>query len=95
MTPSTNPERKGTSNWPGTEKEVIDPLRPQSERAELPGHTSSAQTLSALARSPFMWLMVLAIAGSVAAFALLWLKEAQHSPIDPKDLLSEPRPESR
>jgi len=95
MTPSINPESKGTSNWPGSEKEVIDPLRPKSERAKLPGHTSSAQTLSALARSPFMWLMLLAIAGSIAAFAILWIKEAQHSPIGPKDPLSEPRSESR
>jgi len=88
MTPSINPESKGTSSWPGSEKAVIDPLRPKSERAKLPGQMSSAQRLSALARSPFMWLMVLAIAVSIAAFAVMWLKEAQHSPVGPKDPLS-------
>jgi len=88
MAPTSNPESKRTSNWPSSEKAVIDPLRPQSERAKLPGQMSSAQRLSALARSPFMWLMVLAIAVSIAAFAVMWLKEAQHSPVGPKDPLS-------
>jgi len=88
MTSSINPKPNGTRNWPGSEKEVIDPLRPESERQKLPGQRSPMQRLSALARSPFMWLMVLAIVGSIAAFVVLWLKEAQHSSVGPKDPLS-------